>query len=68
MRKVPGAREVDRLLRAPVEQVTAAAHRGEQQARLMRTNLETTAKALGVLTAVLERVNGATRAVNQVLP
>ncbi|HET9727921.1 MAG TPA: hypothetical protein VFR41_00795 [Acidimicrobiia bacterium] len=61
VRKVPGAREVDRLLRTPVDQVNAAARRGEQQARIMRTNLEATAKALGVLTAVLERINSATR-------
>jgi putative addiction module CopG family antidote len=64
VRKAPGAREVDRVLRGPVEQVTAAAQRGEIQARAMRQNLETTAKALGVLTSVLERVSSATRAVN----
>ncbi len=67
VRKVPGAREVDRLLRGPVAQVTAAAEMGETQARAMRQNLEATAKALGMLTAVLERFNGATRAVNEVI-
>jgi putative addiction module CopG family antidote len=67
VRKVPGARELDRVLRGPVSQVTAAAEMGESQARLMRQNLEATAKALGMLTAVLERFNGATRAVNEVI-
>jgi putative addiction module CopG family antidote len=67
VRKVPGARELDRVLRGPVAQVTAAAELGESQARLMRQNLEATAKALGMLTAVLERFNGATRAVNEVI-
>jgi hypothetical protein len=33
----------------------------------MRANLETTAKALGMLTAVLERVNQASRAVGNTL-
>ncbi len=65
VRRVPGAREVDRILRGPIEQVTAAAQRGESQARLMRTNLETTARALGLLAAVLERVNTATRTLTQ---
>jgi putative addiction module CopG family antidote len=66
-RKVPGAREVDRLLRGPVAQITATAERGELQARAMRQNLEATAKALGMLTSVLERFNSATRAVNDVI-
>jgi putative addiction module CopG family antidote len=67
MRKVPGAREFDRVVRGPVEMLTATAERGEVQAKAIRQNLEATAKALGVLTAVLERVNGATRTVNNVL-
>lgn len=67
MRKVPGARELDRVVRGPVEMLTATAERGEVQAKAIRQNLEATAKALGVLTAVLERVNGATRTVNNVL-
>lgn len=67
MRKVPGARELDRVVRGPVEMLTATAERGEVQAKAIRQNLEATAKALGVLTAVLERVNGATRTVNHVL-
>jgi hypothetical protein len=33
----------------------------------MRQNLEATAKALGLLTSVLERVNSATRSVNSVI-
>jgi len=33
----------------------------------MRQNLEATAKALGVLTTVLERVNAASRNVNSVI-
>ena len=33
----------------------------------MRANLETTAKALGMLTAVLERVNAASRTVSDIV-
>jgi uncharacterized protein YunC (DUF1805 family) len=66
-RKVPGAREVDRMLRGSVEQVSQAAERGESQARAMRQGLEGTAKALGMLTLVLERVNAAGRTVNQAI-
>jgi hypothetical protein len=33
----------------------------------MRQNLEATAKALGLLTAVLERVSSASRSVNSVI-
>jgi len=68
VRKVPGAREVERVVRAPLEGVTVAAQQGEQQARVMRTNLEATARALGMLTAVLERVNAASRTVNNAIP
>ena len=67
VRKVPGARELDRVVRGPVELLTATAERGEVQAKAMRQNLEATAKALGLLTAVLERVNSASRSVNSVL-
>ena len=67
VRKVPGARELDRVVRGPIELLTATAERGEVQAKAIRQNLEATAKALGVLTAVLERVNGATRTVNNVI-
>jgi Arc/MetJ-type ribon-helix-helix transcriptional regulator len=67
VRKVPGAREVDRILRAPLDGMQAAAQHGELQARATRANLEATAKALGMLTAVLERVNAATKTVNSVI-
>jgi hypothetical protein len=67
VRKVPGARELDRVVRGPVERLTATAEQGEVQAKAIRTNLEATAKALGLLTSVLERVNTASRAVNSVI-
>jgi Arc/MetJ-type ribon-helix-helix transcriptional regulator len=67
VRKVPGARELDRVVRGPVELLTATAERGEVQAKAIRQNLEATAKALGLLTAVLERVNSASRSVNHVI-
>jgi hypothetical protein len=67
VRKVPGARELERIVRVPLEGVTLAAQQGEYQARVMRTNLEATAKALGVLAGVLERVNAAGRTVNSVI-
>jgi len=67
VRKVPGAREFDRVVRGPIELLTATAERGEVQAKAIRQNLEATAKALGVLTAVLERVNTATRGVNNAI-
>ncbi|HVJ96906.1 MAG TPA: hypothetical protein VNC41_08745 [Acidimicrobiia bacterium] len=66
-RKVPGAKEVERLVRGPVDQAAAVAEYGETQAKAVRQNLEASAKALGLLTAVLERVNGATRTVNNVV-
>jgi len=67
VRKVPGARELDRVVRGPIDLLTATAERGEVQAKAMRQNLEATAKALGLLTAVLERVNSASRGVNSVI-
>ena len=67
VRKVPGARELDRVVRGPVELLTATAERGEVQAKAIRQNLEATAKALGLLTAVLERVSSASRSVNHVI-
>ena len=67
MRKAPGARELERVIRGPVQQVTAAAELGEVNARAMRQNLEATAKLLGVLTGLLERVNSAGRTVNGVI-
>jgi putative addiction module CopG family antidote len=68
VRKVPGATGLERVVRTPIDGVTFAAQQGEAQARLMRTNLEATAKALGALTAVLERVNSATRTVSDAIP
>ena len=67
VRKVPGARELDRVVRGPIDLLTATAERGEVQAKAIRQNLEATAKALGVLTSVLERVNSASRTVNNVI-
>jgi putative addiction module CopG family antidote len=67
VRKVPGARELDRVVRGPIDLLTATAERGEIQAKAIRQNLEATAKALGLLTAVLERVNSASRAMNSVI-
>jgi putative addiction module CopG family antidote len=67
VRKVPGARELDRVVRGPIEMLTATAERGEIQAKAIRQNLEATAKALGLLTAVLERVNSASRTMNSVI-
>jgi putative addiction module CopG family antidote len=67
VRKVPGAREVDRMVRGPLVLLTVTAERGEVQAKAIRQNLEATAKALGVLTTVLERVNSATRGVNNAI-
>jgi putative addiction module CopG family antidote len=67
VRRVPGAREFDRVVRGPLVLLTATAERGEVQAKAIRQNLEATAKALGVLTAVLERVGSATRGVNNAI-
>jgi putative addiction module CopG family antidote len=67
VRKVPGARELDRIIRVPLGGMTFAAEQGELQAKAMRANLEATAKALGMLTAVLERVNAASRSVGNVV-
>jgi Arc/MetJ-type ribon-helix-helix transcriptional regulator len=67
VRKVPGARELDRVVRGPIVLLTATAERGEVQAKAIRQNLEATAKALWVLTALLERVNSATRGVNNAI-
>ena len=55
------------IVRVPLEGVTIAAQQGEYQARVMRTNLEATAKALGVLAGVLERINAAGRTMNSVI-
>ncbi|GIU86627.1 MAG: hypothetical protein KatS3mg009_1142 [Acidimicrobiia bacterium] len=65
-RRVPVAREVEKVVRGSLEQVTRTAQRGEAEARQIRQGLEATAKLLGVLTGVLERVNGASAAINRV--
>lgn len=67
VRKVPGTRELEKIVRVPLEGVTIAAKQGEFQARAMRTNLEATATALGMLSAVLERVSAASRSVNNAI-
>jgi len=64
VRKVPGARGFETIIRFPISQISNISTRGEGQARAMRQNLEATASLLGLLAAVLERVNGAGRAVN----
>ena len=67
VRKVPGARGFETIIRLPVSQLSSLSTRSEGQARAMRQNLEATAKLLGLLAAVLERVNGAGRTVNSVI-
>lgn len=62
-RHVPLARDVERRLRGSIEQLTAAAERGENQSRQLRAGLEATSKALAMLTAVLQKVNAATEQV-----
>jgi putative addiction module CopG family antidote len=64
VRKVPGARGVETIIRFPVSQLSNLSTASETNARAVRQNLEATAKLLGLLTTVLERVNGAGRAVN----
>ena len=67
VRKVPGARGFETIIRFPVTQLSSLSTRSEGQARAVRQNLEATAKLLGLLAAVLERVNGAGRTVNSVI-
>lgn len=64
-RRVPVAREVEKVVRGSLEQVTNAAERGERESRQLRQGLESAARALGVLTAVLERVNATTSMLNR---
>jgi putative addiction module CopG family antidote len=64
-RKIPVAREVEKVVRGSLEQVTNMAERGEHEAKQMRQGLETTAKMLGVLASMLERVNATTAALNR---
>jgi hypothetical protein len=65
-RKVPVAREVERVLRGSLGQVTTVAERGEQEAKQMRQGLEATARVLGALGVVLEKVNATASAINRV--
>jgi putative addiction module CopG family antidote len=65
-RKVPVAREVERVVRGSLGQVTSVAERGEQEAKAMRQGLEATSRVLGALAAVLEKVNTTASAINRV--
>jgi hypothetical protein len=64
-RKVPVAREVERAVSGSLEQVSNLTKQGELEAKQMRQGLEATAKMLGLLAATLEKVNGATSALNR---
>ena len=64
-RKVPVAREVERAVSGSLEQVGNLTKQGELEAKQMRQGLEATAKMLGLLAATLEKVNGATSALNR---
>jgi putative addiction module CopG family antidote len=65
-RKVPVAREVEKVVRGSLGQVTTVAERGEFEAKQMRQGLEATAKVLGALATVLEKVNATASAINRV--
>jgi putative addiction module CopG family antidote len=65
-RRVPVAREVEKVVRGSLGQVTTVAERGEIEARQMRQGLEATARVLGALAGVLERVNATASAINRV--
>jgi putative addiction module CopG family antidote len=67
-RKVPVAREVEKVVRGSIAQVTTAAERGEIEAKQMRQGLEATARVLGALGTVLERVNATASAINRTAP
>jgi putative addiction module CopG family antidote len=64
-RRIPVAREVEKVVSVSLEQVTMVAERGEQDARQLRQGLETTAKMLGVLASMLEKVNSTTAALHR---
>jgi hypothetical protein len=53
-------------VRGSLVQVTNVAERGEQEAKQMRQGLEATARVLGALGAVLEKVNATASAINRV--
>jgi hypothetical protein len=65
-RKIPVARDVEKVVRGSLGQVTSVAERGEQEAKQMRQGLEATARVLGALGAVLERVSAGANAINRV--
>jgi putative addiction module CopG family antidote len=67
-RKVPVAREVEKVVRGSIAQMTTAAERGEIEAKQMRQGLEATARVLGALGTVLERVNATASAINRAGP
>lgn len=64
-RRIPVAREIEKALRGSLDQVTKNAERGEREAKQLRTGLESTARALGMLAAVLEKVNATTSVLNR---
>jgi putative addiction module CopG family antidote len=64
-RKVPVAREVEKVVRGSIGQLTAVAERSETEAKQMRQGLEATARVLGALGTVLERVNATAREINR---
>jgi putative addiction module CopG family antidote len=65
-RRIPVARDVEKVVRGSLVQVTNVAERGEQEAKQMRQGLEATARVLGALGAVLEKVNATASAINRV--
>ena len=65
-RKIPVARDVESLVRGSLGQVTVVAERGEQEAKQMRQGLEATARVLGALAGVLEKVGAGASAINRV--
>jgi putative addiction module CopG family antidote len=65
-RKIPVARDVEKVVRGSLEQVTSVAALGEQEAKQMRQGLEATARVLGALGVVLEKVNATASAINRV--
>lgn len=65
-RKVPVAREFERVVRSSLGQVTTVAELGEMEAKQMKQGLEATARVLGALGLVLEKVNATASAINRV--
>ncbi len=65
-RKIPVARDVEKVVRGSLGQVTNAAERGEHEARQLRQGLEATSRVLGALGTVLEKVGASASAINRV--